>query len=54
MIKKLIRKALKSETPANSMYALIPKNRREAFRRFASFLQSASERCAAAAAIYSA
>ena len=36
MRKKQIRKALKSETPANSMYALIPKNRREAFRRFAS------------------
>lgn len=36
MRKEQIGKALKGETPANSMYALIPKNRREAFRRFAS------------------
>lgn len=36
MKKKQVRKAMKSNTPINSMYALIPPNRREAFRQFAS------------------
>lgn len=35
MKKKLIQKAMKSDTPINSMYALIPEKRREAFKRFA-------------------
>lgn len=36
MKNKQIRKALKGSTPINSMYALIPEHRREAFKRFAS------------------
>lgn len=35
MKKKLIQKAMKSDTPINSMYALIPEKRRKAFKRFA-------------------
>ena len=35
MRKKQVIKALKSETPINSMYSLIPQNRKEAFKRFA-------------------
>ena len=35
MKKKLIQKAMKSDTPINSMYALIPEKRRETFKRFA-------------------
>ena len=37
MKKKQIQKAMKSDTPINSMYALIPEKRREAFKRFAAF-----------------
>jgi hypothetical protein len=37
MRSKQIRKALKSDTPINSMYALIPESRRDAFKRFASY-----------------
>ena len=35
MKKKLIQKAMKSDTPINSMSALIPEKRRETFKRFA-------------------
>lgn len=33
--KSKIKRALESNTPANSMYSLIPANRRKAFRCFA-------------------
>lgn len=35
MRKKQIKKALKSDTPINSMYSLIPDNRMRAFKKFA-------------------
>ena len=35
MRKGKIKRALESNTPANSMYSLIPANRRKAFRCFA-------------------
>ena len=35
MHKKQINKALKSDTPINNMYALIPNNRMQAFKKFA-------------------
>ena len=35
LINKNIKKALESQRPANDLYALIPANRREDFRRFA-------------------
>lgn len=42
--KKQIKKALKSDTPINSMYALIPDNRMRAFKKFASRFGFTEER----------
>lgn len=32
---KKLKKAMKSDTPYNDLYALIPESKREAFKRFA-------------------
>jgi hypothetical protein len=39
-----IQKALKSKTPVNSLYALIPDNRMRAFKRFAARFGFTEER----------
>lgn len=44
MKNKEIKKALKSDTPINSMYALIPGNRLQAFKKFASRFGFTEER----------
>lgn len=44
MRKKQIKKALKSDTPINSMYALIPDNRMRAFKKFAARFGFTEER----------
>lgn len=42
--KKQIKKALKSDAPINSMYALIPYNRMRAFKKFAARFGFTEER----------
>lgn len=44
MRKKQMLKAIKSETPINSMYSLIPTDKRNAFKRFASCFGFTEER----------
>ena len=44
MKNKEIKKALKSDTPINSMYALIPDNRMRAFKKFAARFGFTEER----------
>lgn len=44
MKNKQFRKALKSDTPINSMYALIPDNRMRAFKKFAARFGFTEER----------
>ena len=44
MKNKQVRKALKSDTPINSMYALIPDNRMLAFKKFAARFGFTEER----------
>ena len=44
MKNKQVRKALKSDTPINSMYALIPDNRMRAFKKFAARFGFTEER----------
>lgn len=41
---KQIRKAVKSEKPINGLYALIPKERRNEFKKFASLFGFSEER----------
>ncbi|MCM1031566.1 MAG: hypothetical protein NC410_09040 [Oscillibacter sp.] len=43
MKKKQIKKALESNTPMNSMYALIPPERRNAFKKFAAMFGFSEE-----------
>ena len=44
MKKKQVRKALKSDTPINSMYSLIPDNRMRAVKKFAALFGFTEER----------
>ena len=44
MRKKQMLKAIKSETPINRMYSLIPTDNRNAFKRFASCFGFTEER----------
>lgn len=44
MRKKQMLKAIKSETPINNMYSLIPTDKRNAFKRFASCFGFTEER----------
>lgn len=44
MKNKQIKKALKSKTPINSMYALIPSEKRNAFKKFATIFGFSEER----------
>ncbi|MFT0355081.1 hypothetical protein ACMSEA_05065 [Bacteroides thetaiotaomicron] len=44
MKNKEIKKALKSDTPINSMYALIPANRMRSFKKFAARFGFTEER----------
>lgn len=44
MKKKQIKKALKSKTPANNMYALIPESKRDTFKKFALFFGLSEEK----------
>lgn len=44
MKKKQVQKALKSDTPINSMYSLIPNNKMQAFKRFAARFGFTEER----------
>ncbi|WP_199610194.1 hypothetical protein [Bacteroides sp. AM23-12] len=44
MKNKEIKKALKSDTPINSMYSLIPNNKMQAFKKFAAQFGFTEER----------
>ncbi len=44
MKKKQLKKALESNTPINSMYSLIPPERRNAFKKFASLFGFTDEK----------
>lgn len=44
MKKKQLKKALNSNTPMNSMYALIPPERRNAFKKFAALFGFTDEK----------
>ncbi|RYT79276.1 hypothetical protein EAJ04_24675 [Bacteroides faecis] len=44
MKKQQINKALKSDTPINSLYSLIPNNKMQAFKKFASRFGFTEER----------
>lgn len=44
MKKKQVQKALKSDTPINSIYSLIPDNRMQAFKKFAARFGFTEER----------
>lgn len=44
MKNKQVQKALKNDTPINSMYALIPENRMRAFKKFAARFGFTEER----------
>ena len=44
MKKQQIKKALKSDTPINSLYSLIPNNKMQAFKKFAARFGFTEER----------